>query len=84
VPIPRALRGEPDGVADRSRLDLVEPNQAGEDGETRRIGRGPSVGPKRVGRQVEDRSAPGGGLPRFQSASNNSYNVQVLLFTMRA
>src|SRR5207248_10231559 len=55
-----ALRdGEADCVADVPGLDLVQPEQAREDRQPGRVGRGPAGRAERVGAEVEDGARPG-------------------------
>ena len=58
------LHREADGVADETGLHLVEPHEAGKDGQARRVGRRPPRRPQLVGAEVEDRARPGGARTR--------------------
>ena len=52
----RLLHGEAQSMVDGARVHLLVAHQAGQNGQTGRVGRRPAVGAQSVGREVEDSS----------------------------
>ena len=60
----RRLGRHADGMGDAAREHLVVAHEAGQDGQTRRVGRRPTAGPQGVGVEVPDGPRAGGGSRR--------------------